>query len=527
MPATRKRQAEPAAGRASKRQATAPTSTRLTRSAYRKLNENGETAAALNPGLPMTTRTRQRGKKPEPQPALHRPGSISTVAFALGIAADGQRVCIPMDVDGASRSRSLDDSAETAGPSMTAGDEQQAGIDMQSPTTVVYATGRTPGGEEFCMPITMDARRTSEDQTAPAPSPELMQCETYAPPVEAAPGQETPSEEGGPAPVPYMGGIDETLPADGMVSCAMPMRQPLEEISSVAMQTSSACATDDYFSSVPQRSDEHGPTDLDTCSLASSASTSCVSPFGPPRHRATIVEEHEMECDGVDRIDFATVWSLRRGALQVSMTKEKEEIPGQGPEPQPEPAIVRASYSIPSYDATELMLNEMEVVQEKKHDLESVVEIGTSSDPTATASEDSTMADSDDTIFSMEELDSTSDDSAELSSQSFEDSTVGSDEGANSTPCTSRSSPCSSSEPEPAAIPCPSMTVASCSVSARWQPQKMLFRDATGTFRVITSDQCPGAFPQFPWPYSGRSSGWSVEEDQYSVQEEDEDTVIW
>ncbi|KAF3767146.1 hypothetical protein M406DRAFT_328245 [Cryphonectria parasitica EP155] len=173
MPTNKKRQAEPTANTANKRRAgagasvAAPT-TRMTRSAYKKLNQAGEKTAKLEQGLPMETRRRR--KQQQSQPAATTVASCKdvsspqppTVDLALGVTAGGAQVRIPMEIDddAASRPGSLDDAAGSATSAETersfdtakqAGLCYLAGVEdgeddtgRRSFTTVVYATGVTP-----------------------------------------------------------------------------------------------------------------------------------------------------------------------------------------------------------------------------------------------------------------------------------------------------------------------------------------------------------------------------------------------
>lgn len=331
MAISKKRQAdnsEPATGRATKRRAVmTPTTTRMTRSAYKKLKDSDRNTmtAQLHPGLPMETSSRL--KKSAPAPTLSTKAPADTAAVTT-----------------------------TAVEVLSTNNTEAHQILMTEARSVVSDSQR-----ETDMPMTRDEASVRGDA--------LVVHEMAA------------ANPGGPAPVAFMGGleiVDEPCRARN-VSCGIAstigadaLQMPVSGLAHLAVDDAGAPPQ-------PESSSENlkdvFPQRLRTCSLASSRRWSAISPrtVYPRRHRSPIqpcaAPNHPAEawketglyypecptpsnvfdpswCFPKTETDPATKAALAATAKKVLTAQEEEE------HHECMPAVVMARYSVPPEDAT-------------------------------------------------------------------------------------------------------------------------------------------------------------------------------
>lgn len=543
---------EPTPARGNKRRAatTAPAVTRVTRSAYKKLNEKHEGTEKLNPGLPMDTRRRR--KRPMPGPSTPPDGVITTTSV-LAVAKDCRQVCTP---------RGQPPTVAQCGDSVEGRPSETA--------LVSYALGVGADGRRVCIPLTPDDP-SAEDQWRPAPSSIVVDsaCATSV-----LTGAANPS---GPAPVAYMGGglDDDTtmLPGDWKLICAT--YGPRASVSDghgsprqVRASCSDACSSGETTSGSgpPVHHKSDAPKRVRILSNALPR-WSIVSPLSgapvancPPRHPSAIpCTLLDAELDSEVPADITRPWGDLFDPSWCFPAKNEDLRVSVGEE-EPVSAVVRASYSLSQQDAIELLVNER-ILQEHRNRTESlVVEIACS--PVSKFSrvnwtaKAGTMIDTDSTVAEnhaveqgtteesmlettfmlpgagpLEWIEITLDENEASAQSEDEPLTCMIDSTTKPLGNEMTDSNVEANESPAASISLDQNGLPEClrpkpAIEVSEEQEQTSAEQSTGSTLPVISQGNPAFSP--PWPYSTQMSDLPTDgDDQYSVETYDEDSVIY
>lgn len=523
MKLSNKRQAdeELKPARVSKRKAATPApTTRMTRSAYKQLIAKNASAAELNPGLSTTPRQRK-----EAVPSISSTASPSTTCLT-----HGQQLCTPpTSLSGSSMELEMLPATTYVPPS-------QPTKQHSRPLSVIYALSATPDGQKICAPIRMGSASNASTKTP--------QSETAAVHPDAA-------NPGGPAPIANMNG-------------------PL-----LPLTISYNTRPESVQTQNPRRRRPSGSE------LISPLSGPVQQPCAPPA-QSRISRVHMWDSSPADPVDngfqsgfeaaIMLYWKTKNifhpGWIEGFVDNGDENMEMnmeycKAPEDMSAPAITEATYSVGSFDeAAELFENDMVAQAVEQCSELPVVDIPVTKSPTdifheemyfAQMTEDTTpnveydaaAADIDAMEWvpksevletsgpghqgpsgnkrsaeHVEALLSSSSKRAKLdfSANSFAPSERAQEFAASTTPAQRRES----FRPSPANLLREKELKARLIASrkARRHMQNILVRAPDGTLSIASADQA-SAEPS-TW-----SSQWQMDEDHYSVEEYDEDTVSY
>lgn len=314
--------------RATKRQAVIPT-TRVTRST-RKLNEDNGISVQLDPGLSMAPRRRKKQ-------------AWSTATTTTTPWATLQK-CTPPSAVEAVPSRAANHVELVILPASAYVPAPRVQPVRQAPTkppSVIYATGITPDGQHICAPIRIGSDRPARSQ------PEVMAVAvtTDQEMTEAAPWLES-ANAGGPAPVAYMG--DDFPMGITCITDLPPHQNPQRKNSQQWRREPS------HSSLISPRS---GPVQL--CMIP--------TPSRPNAPRLPLAQDSRTDAD----IPITATKKIKQDwtNLNPDWLSKGDEM-WKLPKFAPKPAVVDATYSVNSLEeAAELLANEM-----CAHDFEQYIE---------------------------------------------------------------------------------------------------------------------------------------------------------